>query len=66
MEGPRSAVPEGQDECRNYWVLTRRTATVPRTKVLNNLAWTVVREGKEEKSEDEDGKDCCLLYVQLE
>lgn len=57
MEGPRSTVPEGQDEYRDYWVLTRRTATVPRTKVLNNLAWKVVRKGKEEKSEDEDGKE---------
>lgn len=68
MERPRSAVQEGQDERRDYWVLTGRTATVPMTKVLNSLAWKVVRKGKAEEleDEDEDGKDCYLLIVLLD
>jgi len=66
MERPRIAVQVGQDEYRDYVVLTGRTATIPRTKVLNSLVRKVVRKGKEEEFEDEDGKDCYLLYLQLD
>jgi hypothetical protein len=66
MERPRRAVQEGQDECKDYWVLTERTSTVLRPKVLNSSARQVVRKGKGERFEDEDGKDYQLLYVQLE
>jgi len=57
MERPRSAVQEGHDECKDYWVLTERTSTVPRPKVLNSSARQVARKGKEERFENEDGKN---------